>query len=530
MIASPQTRKLDEEKPTNNNNTTNSSTNSVNGTSSPVISPNLKALESEREQLRLRRLVGICKLWGLVKYLHPYLIDKRIDWDLALIQSLPKLTSSVDTNQFRDIVNNILSTLGDPNTRCIDSESLRQMGLKIESLSGYPSVPTGTNEQQPYVKFTEDKIAIVVATHHEKFQDYSVMVNFLNSFKEAQSRGQAVVFDFRLKQGNSINFAAHPFKFMVYEAIKTILDRPIGLPSYRQRIYSGYPQQRNFGNVFHSGMMIIEAEQLIPSQMTEEAIARPWVFLINKFTPDSIIDLISGLRCANLTKVVFEKQEGDIDLELGVPTFTLALGEDLVVQVRKNQRLNSDGTLGFVPDLVVTTNEAQGATSVDLPLHRAIKVASGAESIPPLNPTKATVYAPRAVDNDYSEMELPNQEYRILSLFRFWNIIQYFFPYKDLMDKEWESVLIEYIPKLEKVTSPLEYHRTIASLVAQCSDSHATCTSNILNSHLGTHFPPVEVRLIEGKTIITHLFTDIHGNKPKGIFFFINFFFTFFFL
>jgi hypothetical protein len=41
----------------------------------------------------------------------------------------------------------------------------------------------------------------------------------------------------------------------------------------------------------------------------------------------------------------------------------------------------------------------------------------------------------------------PNENLRLLALYRCWNIIHYFFPYKYLTDKNWDEVLREYIPK-----------------------------------------------------------------------------------
>ena len=42
------------------------------------------------------RLAGLCKLWGAVKYFHPYLVYKDIDWDQALIETLPKVRQAAN--------------------------------------------------------------------------------------------------------------------------------------------------------------------------------------------------------------------------------------------------------------------------------------------------------------------------------------------------------------------------------------------------------------------------------------------------
>src|SRR6478672_3573499 len=37
------------------------------------------------------RLVHVVKLWGQIRYLHPWLAYKDVDWDSALVNALPKV-------------------------------------------------------------------------------------------------------------------------------------------------------------------------------------------------------------------------------------------------------------------------------------------------------------------------------------------------------------------------------------------------------------------------------------------------------
>lgn len=46
-------------------------------------------------------------------------------------------------------------------------------------------------------------------------------------------------------------------------------------------------------------------------------------------------------------------------------------------------------------------------------------------------------------------MEFPDKEYRLLALFRLWNVVNYFFPYKNLTGSNWNDVLPKYIPQFE---------------------------------------------------------------------------------
>ena len=54
---------------------------------------------------------------------------------------------------------------------------------------------------------------------------------------------------------------------------------------------------------------------------------------------------------------------------------------------------------------------------------------------------------------------LPNPDagYRLLSLYRYWNMIQYFYPYKNLIEENWNDVLTEFLPKFVNINDELDY-------------------------------------------------------------------------
>ncbi len=64
-------------------------------------------------------------------------------------------------------------------------------------------------------------------------------------------------------------------------------------------------------------------------------------------------------------------------------------------------------------------------------------------------------------------MTFPNAEYRLLALFRFWNVINYFFPYKRLIDEPWDDVLPRYISKFEANKDAADYQLAVREMVAE---------------------------------------------------------------
>src|SRR5687767_12878823 len=65
---------------------------------------------------RIERLAGIARIWGLVKFFHPALIQRPIDWDGAMKTAVMSLGPSASKDDYRGIVQTMLSHLDDPRT------------------------------------------------------------------------------------------------------------------------------------------------------------------------------------------------------------------------------------------------------------------------------------------------------------------------------------------------------------------------------------------------------------------------------
>src|SRR5215213_800069 len=73
--------------------------------------------QTTADAARVERLVGLAKVWGAVKYFHPYLAYREIDWDKALVETIPKVQAAKTTQEYQAALNQMLAALGDPSTR-----------------------------------------------------------------------------------------------------------------------------------------------------------------------------------------------------------------------------------------------------------------------------------------------------------------------------------------------------------------------------------------------------------------------------
>lgn len=106
----------------------------------------------------------------------------------------------------------------------------------------------------------------------------------------------------------------------------------------------------------------------------------------------------------------------------------------------------------------------------------------------------------------YAGLTYPDVGYRLLALFRYWNVIEYYYPHKYLIDKDWQEVLVDFIPQFIEAKNAPEYRLVLLKLVAQINDSHAYIVyDEILEEYKGLNIAPVKICFVEGKAIITNI-------------------------
>lgn len=109
-------------------------------------------------------------------------------------------------------------------------------------------------------------------------------------------------------------------------------------------------------------------------------------------------------------------------------------------------------------------------------------------------------------ENPYNNI-LPNSDagYRLLSLYRYWNIIQHFSPYRNLIEENWNDVLKEFLPKFVNSNEELEYKLNVLALIVRLHDTHANIWGNdlTLQAYKGANYAPVNVKFIENQAVVT---------------------------
>jgi C-terminal processing protease CtpA/Prc len=102
-------------------------------------------------------------------------------------------------------------------------------------------------------------------------------------------------------------------------------------------------------------------------------------------------------------------------------------------------------------------------------------------------------------------------------LYRYWNIIQYLYPYKNLFKENWNDVLSEFLPKFINTTGELDYKLTVLALIARIHDTHANIWGNdeTLQAYKGANYAPINVKFVENQAIVTGFIKTKSGNAPE---------------
>jgi C-terminal processing protease CtpA/Prc len=107
----------------------------------------------------------------------------------------------------------------------------------------------------------------------------------------------------------------------------------------------------------------------------------------------------------------------------------------------------------------------------------------------------------------YQEMAYTDSGIKLLSVFRYWNMIEYFFPNRHLMDENWDTVLQEFIPRISETKDKKEYTLTLLELIGKIQDTHANVwgSNKVISEFFGEKVVPIEVKFIENKLVVVKL-------------------------
>ncbi len=117
----------------------------------------------------------------------------------------------------------------------------------------------------------------------------------------------------------------------------------------------------------------------------------------------------------------------------------------------------------------------------------------------------------------YSNMPYPDAGFRLLALYKYWNMMNYFNPNKHLTEKDWDKVLKEYIPGFLNAKNELEYELVALQIIADVKDTHANLWSggDKIQALRGKNFAPFKAEFIEDKLVVVDYYNPEYADQTK---------------
>jgi carboxyl-terminal processing protease len=104
------------------------------------------------------------------------------------------------------------------------------------------------------------------------------------------------------------------------------------------------------------------------------------------------------------------------------------------------------------------------------------------------------------------------KSHRLLELFSFWNVIQYYYVNKYLMDKNWFGQLDHFVDDFSNCDSQLRYELAKTKLIVSLNDSHSWYYSKTVMDSLFKFKPPIATINVNDTLVVTGIYNKL-GEK-----------------
>jgi hypothetical protein len=314
-----------------------------------------RAAEAPSPQTSIERLTRVAKLWGKVRYLHPYLAYREdLDWDAALVAALPKIRAAGTTEEYRAAVSGLLSALGDPATRVLPADK-----------------PAG--EKPPAVElFRELEGGALGIDLGRRIASAGGVDAYRQIGRELPRVAAATEVVLDLRTGLPTGDSTKEGSWVLSEMAGAIASRPCRGPAERYLLHSGYVGTNVTSGGYYSGFLEQLATVFRPEPELHPA-AKKVAFVVDRRTPVPAIAF--ALQACGDGRIV---AVGGLPEESGGSTIDVDLGEQVTARMRVSEQLPFGSTLAA--DAVVPEAEAERATAAAI---AALRVERRAGTEPP---------------------------------------------------------------------------------------------------------------------------------------------------
>jgi hypothetical protein len=114
----------------------------------------------------------------------------------------------------------------------------------------------------------------------------------------------------------------------------------------------------------------------------------------------------------------------------------------------------------------------------------------------------------------YEQLSFPDPGFQLLALYRYWNVIAYWYPYRDMIGEDWNAVLTEFVPRMALAKDSESYQRQLMELAARVRDGHASISSS-LYPPIGNCRLPIDIQFVEHLPVIGRISTTAEADHTE---------------
>lgn len=440
----------------------------------------------------ISRLADLGRLWGILHYFHPAMADGSILTESLVVDNAASLANDPSAENFKRVVGGMLGRLKDGHTRIYSApdEAKTNLFADSDSIKIY-RLSNG-------VLYIACPVSVMKKSN--PFQRMELSVAEL-----AKTKG--VVFDIRAKSFNESSYDKQFVDSFAKKYLRCLLSN-----SELKSVYAAFIQHNGFisqtirkGYIYSSGWRSESYNDIYESNCYEQALQVPIAFVVNNAFSDYLSGFLQSLQYTGKCAIVYEGDPLLYNNQLITP---VSLSENMNVLVKTGYKIIGNNHLvpgpdKIVPEIKMTSEFQEECGNFLLSFDPSL-----------------TVKQPANMEYTYPRPAVSNTMFvgtgeRLLGLYNYWNVINYFFPNKHLSGNVWGSILNQYIPIFIAAKDTFQYFEAIRSLTSEIHDSHANNVGPIKNRNVLLekyyYMPAVLVRRIGDKIYII----DVQKNNPS---------------
>ncbi|MEX2234626.1 MAG: S41 family peptidase [Cyclobacteriaceae bacterium] len=396
---------------------------------------------SKSADLRLERLNTLADIWGDMAVHHPKLVGQEKLWDSVLTSAIPRVEKAKTTQDLILVLNaSLFSCLNDPfsyasisdqdvDTTSVHIKSQMFSVSKLEKEVGYISVPTPADYGTDFNKIL-----------YESIQSLGTIDRLIIDLRTvSKSEYPPNLLSFWIDKEMDINPTVTP----VYWYYHTQGQYWLTKGNHPLKPWSFY---RDF------------LKKMYPESKTGEwrTVSVPTVFIVNHNSYPPIAGALDALQRQDNVAVVFDKTGPRKGAKV---LYT----EKICVNINSDMLIAHDGALGLNPDTIMQ----------NVPLAGLLKLSDFLLKHKMDSKNRRTPFTFK-VNEDYKPPSLPSltREQKIMGLMKIWVNIKKFYAYPENMTIDWEHMLYDWIPKVERTSSSMQYYTALHEITSKVNDNH----------------------------------------------------------